>query len=203
MTIIYIVRHCQSIANSKNLYNCTIREDKGLSETGKKQAGDLANYFSSRPVSKIYSSPFLRTRQTAAEISKATRAEIEIIEELRELYCGDWRERSEDEIREKYPEAWKGWHYDPQNNPIPGGESLLEVQARVLPKFQGVVKKHKGECVMIVTHYCVMNVLLCSLLSSLGNFRSYASKNGTIAEVSFENVPRLLSFRPLESAPSA
>ena len=197
MTIVYIVRHCQSLANARRMYNCTVRDDLGLSDAGKSQAWELANYFSSRPVSRIYSSPFLRTRQTAAEIAKTTRAEIEIVDELRELDCGQWSGRSEDEIREKFPEAWKGWHFDPQNNPMPGGESLLSVQARVLPKFESLVKKHEGECIMIVTHYCVMNVLLCSLVSSLGNFRSFASKNGTVAEVSMENVPRLLGYRPL------
>ena len=197
MTIVYIVRHCQSLASARRMYNCTVRDDLGLSDAGKSQAWELANYFSSRPVSRIYSSPFLRTRQTAAEIAKTTRAEIEIVDELRELDCGQWSGRSEDEIREKFPEAWKGWHFDPQNNPMPGGESLLSVQARVLPKFESLVKKHEGECIMIVTHYCVMNVLLCSLVSSLGNFRSFASKNGTVAEVSMENVPRLLGYRPL------
>ena len=197
MTIVYIVRHCQSLANAKRTYNCTVEDDEGLSEFGKKQAWELANYFSSRPVSRIYSSPFLRTRQTSAEISKTTKAEIEIIDEFRELDCGDWSQRTEPDIIREFPDAWKGWHHDPQNNPIPGGESLLHVQARVLPKFEKITKQHRGDCIMIVTHYCVMNVLLCSLVSSLGNFRSFQTKNGTVAEISMENVPRLLSYKPL------
>jgi broad specificity phosphatase PhoE len=198
MTTVYIIRHAQSIANSERYYNCEVEEDKGLSEFGKKQAWELANYFSSRPLRRIYASPFLRTRQTAAEIAKTTRAEIEIADELRELGCGEWDGRSEKDIMNEFPEAWRGWHYDPQNNPIPGGESLLEVQARVLPKFDKIVRTHRGDAIAIVTHYCVMNVLLCSLVSSLGNFRSFHSKNCTVAEISMENVPKLLCFRPLQ-----
>lgn len=197
MTLVYIVRHCQSVANAAKTYNCRVKDDQGLSEEGKRQAWALANQFSSRPLAKIYSSPFLRARQTAAEISKTTRAEIEIADAFRELDCGQWDMKSEAEIRQKFPEEWKGWHSDPQNNPMPGGETLLSVQARALPEFQRIVKRHEGGCIALVTHYCVMNVLLCSLVSSLGNFRCFVSKNGTVAEVSMENVPRLLGFRPL------
>jgi broad specificity phosphatase PhoE len=195
MTIVYLIRHGQSVANSEGYYNCIAEDDRGLSELGKRQAWELANQFSSRKVSRIFASPFPRTMQTAAEIAKTTRAGVEVVDEFRELGCGEWDGQTEEEIMKRFPEAWRGWHYDPQNNPIPGGESLLEVQARVLPKFEKLVKKHKGESIAIVTHYCVMNVLLCSLVSGLGNFRCFKSRNCTVAEISMENVPKLLSFK--------
>ncbi|HSB47423.1 MAG TPA: histidine phosphatase family protein [Candidatus Bilamarchaeum sp.] len=197
MTTVYIIRHAQSVANEEGYYNCVVKEDQGLTALGKKQAWELANQFSARPLSRIYVSPFLRTRQTAAELSKTTKAELEIVDEFRELDCGAWSGRGEEYIRKNFEDAWKGWHYDPQNNPIPGGETLLEVQARALPKFEKILKKHSGESIAIVTHYCVMNVLLCSLVSSLGNFRSFKSRNCAVAEIAMENVPKLISFRQL------
>ena len=188
---IYLIRHCQSEANVKRLYNCTISDDNGLTDIGKTEATKLGEFFSKTEIVKIYTSPFPRALQTAAAIATFQNIKPEIIENFKELECGEWNGKGEDEIMSRYPEAWKGWHYDPQNNPIPGGETLLEVQARVLPEFERIIKNHKEGNIVIVTHYCIFNVILCSLFSSLANFRSFDTHNGTVAEISMENVPRL------------
>ncbi|MBI5046385.1 histidine phosphatase family protein, partial [Candidatus Micrarchaeota archaeon] len=78
--------------------------------------------------------------------------------------------------------------------PIPLGETLFDVQARALPEFEKIVKKHKGQTIVIVTHYCVLNVLICALIASLANFRSFDSGTGTVAELELNNVPRLKSY---------
>jgi probable phosphoglycerate mutase len=196
-TRVYIVRHCQSRANEKRRYNCTIEEDEGLSEIGFRQAKVLGEFFKERGLRMVYTSPFLRTRQTAKAISAASNAPVEAVDEFRELDCGQWNGKSEDEIVAAFPDAWRGWHYDPQNNPIPGGESLMGVQARALPTFDRLVKMHRDQDIAIITHYCVFNVLVCSLVSSLANFRCFDTTNGSIAEIAMENVPRLMFFYPL------
>ena len=194
MTTVYLVRHCQSRANAKRVYNSTIGDDEGLTEGGKEQARQVAKFFHGLRLAKVYTSPFLRTRQTAQEISSASGAAMEVAERFGELDCGRWNGKSEDEIRREFPEAWKGWRDDPQSNPIPEGETLLEVQARVLPEFERLIKLHKEERIAIVTHYCVLNVMICSLVSSLANFRCFDTRNGTIAEVSMEKVPRIRMY---------
>ncbi|VVC04746.1 phosphoglycerate mutase GpmB [Candidatus Bilamarchaeum dharawalense] len=194
VTKVYLIRHCQSRANAKRQYSCSIKDDLGLSDVGKIQAKELAQFFTNIKLGKIYSSPFLRTRQTADAIARLTKTEIGVDDLFREPNCGEWNGRTEDEIREKFPEAWRGWHYDPQNNPIPGGESLLEIEARVLPQFQRLVRSHPDENIAIVTHYCVFNVVMCSLFSSLANFRSFDTTNASVAEISMENVPRLKKY---------
>ncbi len=194
MTTVYIVRHCQSHANARRVYNSTVDDDQGLTEAGLEQARRVGRFFRGLKLAKVYTSPFLRTRQTAQEIAREGGAGVEVVEKFGELDCGRWNGKSEDEIRQEFPDAWKGWRYDPQNNPIPGGESLLDVQARVLPEFERIAKAHEGERIAIVTHYCVLNVMICSLVSSLANFRCFDTKNGTIAEVSMENVPRIRMY---------
>ena len=194
ITTIYLVRHCQSIANSKRLYNSKKHQDEGLSAVGLIHAQEVGESFKGKKVDLIISSPFKRTIQTAEAIKKYTNAPITISEALRELDCGAWDGKSEPEILEKFPEAWRGWHYDPQNNPIPDGESLLDVQVRALSEFEAVVKKNPGKKIVFVTHYCVVNVLMCSLLASLANFRSFDTANGAVAEIGLNNVPRLHSY---------
>lgn len=194
VTKIYVIRHCESKANAKRQYSCSIKDDEGLSDLGKIQARELAGFFSGIDIKKIYASPFLRTRQTADAIARYIKTEMDIDENFRELDCGEWNGKTEDEIKEKFPNEWNGWHYDPQNNPIPKGESLFEIEARVLPQFQRIIKEHNNENVAIVTHYCIFNVLMCSLFSSLANFRCFDTTNGSVAEIAMENVPRLKRY---------
>ncbi len=187
----YIVRHGTSIANERRIYSSVIAEDMGLSELGKKQVVGIAEFLENKDIGTIYSSPFKRAIQTSEAISKKTGCGIKVTDALREMNCGKWEGYTEMQIQEKFRNAWKGWHYDPQNNPIPGGESLMELQARALPVFNTVVKESKGKNAVIVTHYCVFNVLLCSLVSSLANFRCFDTSPATIAEIRMENIPRL------------
>jgi broad specificity phosphatase PhoE len=186
---VYLVRHCQSVANTLRRYNSTISEDEGLSRLGKLQAAALADFFSGISP-KVYSSPFPRARETAQAI--AGNSKPVIVDGFRELGCGQWDGRTEAEIRTGYPQAWEGWRKDPQGNPIPGGETLRDVQARASPEFERIVKE--GGTAAIVTHYCVFNVLLCSLISSMADFRCFDTQNGTVAEIAMENVPRLRKF---------
>ena len=186
---VYLVRHCQSVANAKRCYNSTISEDEGLSPLGRTQAASLADFF--RLISpKVYSSPFPRARETARAISGRSRPVT--VDGFRELGCGEWDGRTEAEIRAGYPGAWEGWRKDPQGNPIPGGETLRQVYARASPEFERIVKS--GGSIAIVTHYCVFNVLLCSLISSMSDFRCFDTQNGTVAEIAMEDVPRLRKF---------
>ena len=192
---IYIIRHAQSIANEQRRYSGNSSEDQGLSKLGKAQAEKIGKFFISKNIKQIYSSPFLRAEQTANAIAtKCKINKIHLVEKFKEHECGDWNGKTEIEIKEKYPQAWAGWHTDPENNPIPGGETLREIQLRALPELYTILKKHPNEDVVIVTHYAVLNVLICSLIASLGNFRSFDSGNGTIAEFEMENVPRLKSY---------
>jgi len=187
----YLVRHGTSVANERRIYSSIIEQDIGLSELGKKQALGIGEFLENKEIGIIYSSPFKRAIQTSEVISKKTGCGIKITYALREMNCGKWEGHTEMQIQEKFKNAWKGWHYDPQNNPIPEGESLMEVQARVLPVFNKIIKESKGKNSVVVTHYCVFNVLLCSLVSSLANFRCFDTAPATIAEIRMENIPRL------------
>ena len=54
---------------------------------------------------------------------------------------------------------------DLANFRIPGGESLLDVRERVLPRLQKVVAAHPGQPLALVAHAGVNRVILCDALS--------------------------------------
>lgn len=194
MSYLYLVRHCQSIANVKRIYNGKIENDEGLSGEGLTQGEKLGEYFSDKEIDLIISSPFKRTTQTTEFIAKYTKARIEFDHSVKEHECGEWEGKEEPEIKKKYPQEWTGWRIDPQNNPIPNGETLFEIQARTIPTIQKAMTKNKGKNIAVVTHYCVFNVILCSMISSLSNFRCFDTQNGMVAKIEIENVPRLIEY---------
>src|SRR3989344_7784574 len=78
---VYLVRHGESEDLIKKLHQ---HDHAPLSERGNRQARDVATRFSDIRVDMIYSSPYLRTFQTAEHIAKVTGASIEKQNLLRE-----------------------------------------------------------------------------------------------------------------------
>jgi 2,3-bisphosphoglycerate-dependent phosphoglycerate mutase len=46
-----------------------------------------------------------------------------------------------------------------------GGESYADIQRRVVPRFEEVVARHRGETIIVVVHGVVIRVMLTSLVS--------------------------------------
>lgn len=67
--VYYLVRHAEKT---------TEKNDPGLTEAGHKRAQDLAARLADVPLTKIYSSDYIRTRDTAAPVAKAKGLAVEI-----------------------------------------------------------------------------------------------------------------------------
>ncbi len=82
-----IVRHGESIANSKNISQGKQDEwlDTPLTEKGKKQAKAVAERLKDEGVSIIISSDLKRAKQTAEEINKFHNVEIKLDSRLRDM----------------------------------------------------------------------------------------------------------------------
>lgn len=114
------------------------------------------------------SSPLERTRKTAKEIAKALRLKIEIAEDLVEMDFGDWTGKTGNEISEIYPDTWRKWRRDPFSTRPEGGESLTDVQRRMI----GWLNRQDvdGPDLAVVTHESVIKSLLCMLSSRGDNY---------------------------------
>ena len=123
--MISFVRHGETALNRDGRLQG--RVDSELSEKGREQAARLATRFASTAVTRLIASPLLRARQTAAAIAEACGVDVEIDERLIELDYGDWDGRPLAEMR---PTRDAASFADPNFSP-PGGESLVDVSARV------------------------------------------------------------------------
>lgn len=67
--VIYLVRHAERLDAADN---------PGLTEDGRRRAGDLAALLADADVQRVYSTDFLRSRETAAPLASALGLEITI-----------------------------------------------------------------------------------------------------------------------------
>jgi broad specificity phosphatase PhoE len=129
-----------------------------------RQAAELTQFLAGVPLDAIYASPMLRARQTVAEIAQCRSLPINIVEALRECHVGQWAGMSWDEIRQRDADVSARFLADPAREQHPGGESYLDLQARVLPAFQDIVARHPGQNILILAHNMVNRILLATVL---------------------------------------
>ncbi len=69
---VYLVRHAEKVIDKDNLRN------PGLTECGKERAESLKNYFSEINLDRIYSTDYIRTKETAKPTAEYKDLDIEI-----------------------------------------------------------------------------------------------------------------------------
>jgi probable phosphoglycerate mutase len=149
VTTFLLIRHGAHVLGSRVVAG---RSDAAvLSELGQHQVQTLASRLAAVPVTALYSSPVLRTRQTAGPLAKAWDRPIEVLDDLAELDYGDWTGQTLDQV--KADERWKHWNAFRSGSQIPGGERMLDIQARVVRAMLDLRRRHgDGATVALVSH---------------------------------------------------
>ena len=150
-TLILFVRHGQTPTTGIELYGR--KPGVRLSELGLSQAESVAERISEmnqRGIAAIYSSPLVRTRETATPISKALGIPIKQSRGLIELDVGDWTGRKLNQLRKL--KAWSTVQKYPSGFRYPNGESFVEMQTRISQTVDGFVSEHPGATVVAVSH---------------------------------------------------
>ncbi|WP_052427313.1 histidine phosphatase family protein [Neobacillus niacini] len=177
---IYLIRHGEAEHNvDKTVMAHTHDSQHSLTELGQKQAQVTAEFFKTivSPKTVMYSSPYLRTIQTAKAIHSLLPEEVPFFEnplirewELGNLY--DFTDRTPEKKKEF--KAAGQFYFRFQN-----GESLADVYLRATMFMNTVVERVKQqqryENVVIVTHAAFIHMLLTFLMNwpieDLKNFK--------------------------------
>ncbi|MBC3539990.1 histidine phosphatase family protein [Rufibacter sediminis] len=148
MTKLLLIRHATTDSVGKRLSGRT--PGVNLNEEGQAQARQLGQRLAGLPIAAIYTSPLERTRQTADALARHHQLTSLVNEAFLELNFGDWTNLSFEEL-----------HGNPQFQQfntfrsvtrIPGGEMMLEAQARFVAGLQELCQKHPHETVAVVSH---------------------------------------------------
>lgn len=148
---LYLIRHGQP-EFPDGIRRCIGRTEYPLSETGRRQARDLFDYFSGHSVEAVYTSPLGRCRETA-QILSGNRYPVIVEADLSELDMGEWEDVSMKEL-----------HKELESEPKQG-EGRVSGLKRFLSAVEKLMKRSKGD-IAIVAHAGINCCYLASVQGS-------------------------------------
>lgn len=165
-----------------------------LSEAGQAQAGQAAELISDwGRVAAVYASPLERAQETAEPIAKRLGVEVLVEPSLLECDFGEWTGAALKDLRElrewRTVQSWPaGWRF-------PGGESFMEMQARIVAGIAELASRHAGEAFVAVSHADPLKALLAHALGlHLDLFQRITISPASVSAVSFgEEGPAVLA----------
>ena len=179
-TTVFFVRHGSHDRLDHVL--CGRMEGVGLGEQGRKEATRAAERLKAEKIAALYVSPLQRAMETADPIAGALGLKRIEAEALNEIDVGEWTGARFEDLR--HHPAWEPWNRDRSQHRAPGGESMLEVQARVARWLADVAERRPDEHVAAVCHSDVIKAGLCYALGlSLDHHSRIEISPGSISVV--------------------
>ena len=152
-----------------------------LGDAGKMQAQALAERFANEDdIASIHTSPLERAVETAEPIAARLGRIAERSSDIIEIDFGAWSGKSFDMLADD--RHWTSWNSSRSTSRPPGGETMLEAQARIVRAMEQLRRLHSGRSVILVSHG---DVIKAALLYYLGMpIDSYARLDVSPASIS-------------------
>jgi probable phosphoglycerate mutase len=165
-----------------------------LSAAGKVQGQRLAHSLKQQGIGKIYSSPQPRARETAEFLGDR----IEIAPQLDEVDYGEWTGRNFEDLRAV--DQWRNFNSLRSCTRIPGGELMIQVQARVLELIECLPGRHPEMTIALISHADVIRGALAYCLGMPLDFvlRLEVSPASTSTVAMEPGGPRVLCINNME-----
>jgi probable phosphoglycerate mutase len=154
----------------------------GMTERGRAEIASQAERLATEKIAAIYASPLQRTRESAEILAARLGLPIAFRDDLLELDFGEWTGTTFDAIRAD--PRWQAWSTQRSLAAIPGGESMREVQQRVVAALLELNERHLHETVVLVSHGDVIRaVLLFALGMPLDFYNRIEIGQGSISTI--------------------
>lgn len=122
------------------------RIDSPLNPLGLQQSEAIAEALKHLPIQAIYTSPLIRTQQTADPLAKLLNLEINVNHELNQVNFGKWQGMDFDELIQD-PD-WNLFRENPGSVKIPGGEDSSMVRERVSTEIKKLSQQYSEEAII-------------------------------------------------------
>jgi probable phosphoglycerate mutase len=130
-----------------------------LNEEGRRQAERLASALAERRnIDAVYSSPLERSWETARTIAGRLELPVQVSPALTEIDFGEWTGKSF-EMLDTDPH-WRRFNMYRSGTRVPGGEHMLQVQARAVAELERLRERHGNSSVVVVTHGDVVRAIV-------------------------------------------
>ena len=188
MTKLILVRHGQSQANIDSVF--AGHTNTPLSELGVLQANKTAEFLKENyKIDIAYASDLQRAYNTGKTIADKQGIQVIKSNNLREIYAGVWEGLSFIDIKERFPDSYKTWKEDIGNALPNEGESVSELQFRIINEIKEIACKNENKTILIATHATPIRSLLCYIkglpLSEMHNVPWVS--NSSITVMDYEN----------------
>lgn len=135
--------------------------DLPASPAGLAEASALAPALAAWGVRRVFTSPMLRCRQTAAALAGEGNLPVEVAAGLEEMDCGDWEGLTFDEIRARWPAHYARRGADP-GLPPPNGEDPAAAARRGIAALREALTRTEGD-LAVIGHSGLNRAMLCAL----------------------------------------
>lgn len=148
MTTFFLIRH-----GSNDYFTHTLVGRKPgvhLNDAGRSEADRLAARLSNEGIQTIFSSPLERCRETAEPLASKIGVKVQTAGELLEVDFGDWTGKTFAELDTL--EQWKQWNYFRSGGRAGNGETMIEVQSRIVGLIQRLHREHPNGRIALFSH---------------------------------------------------
>lgn len=136
--------------------------DVALSEEGwgqlRRSAADLS-------WDQIVSSPLIRCRHFAEELSQELDIPLDVDQRWREFHFGEWEGMLRSDVWAERGDDVLSFYSDPSSFTPPGGDSFEGVSQRLAEAWNDLLDIHRGKRVLVVTHAGIFRTIYARLQS--------------------------------------
>ncbi len=192
MTRLILVRHGETKRNSEAKLQGR-GSDFPLNAKGIEQVRSLGLALKDEKLEAIYSSPLKRALETAQAISAYHHLQVHTDHALEEIDMGLIEGLDLAEVKKSQADFWKRWREEDYSAPLPGGESVLQVQQRAWGAIQGILRRYREGTVVVVSHaLCLQTVITAILGVPLSIFSRFRLGLASITTFQIDNERTIL-----------
>jgi len=156
MTTLLLIRH--ALCDHVGREIAGRKADVHLNAGGVSQAERLAEQLDATALSAVFSSSLARARETAQPIADRRKIALRTDDRLTEIDYGDWTGQTLDALRGHG--SWGRFNTLRSVTRIPGGELMLEVQARAVSAIEAIRQEFPDGTCAVVSHGDVIRGLI-------------------------------------------
>jgi probable phosphoglycerate mutase len=201
MTVLFLIRHASNDYLKENRFAGWI-PGIHLDAQGQREADALARRLQHISIHAIYSSPLERAIDTANAVAQCQKLDVQIVQELGDTRIGEWEGKLIKDVEST--DTWKQLRTQPVGVHIGGGESIDEVQKRMIAAIDHIVAKHPQQIVAVCSHADpIKSVVAHYLKMDLNEFQRIAINPASVTVFTFsEQGPLLFRLNDGDKLPS-
>ncbi len=199
MTLVILIRHGQTDVAGRTFTGRAA--GISLNDYGRSQAEALPGRLREVPVTAIWSSPMGRAQETARPLAAARSLDIQTHDALTEVDYGHWQGLTIEDLADD--PGWVHYNHHRSLTRIPGGESLLEIQLRMVGVLEQAIAEHPAGCVVMVSHGDPLRALVMHLLGmGLDDVLRFEISPGSVTPIRIDGgVPIVLAINDTGALP--